>query len=174
MNNKAAILVVVATVGALFAYSLFSKEDIGTRKAAIGKPAPAFELSDLNGKKISLSSFKDKVVLVNFWATWCDTCKEEKIALQKLLNAEKGNTKLAVLTILFKDTRQNADEYMKKNKFTFDVLIDDTRTSLNYGLTGVPETFIVSKGILTHKMIGPVQWDAPDARAAIKELTTGK
>jgi cytochrome c biogenesis protein CcmG, thiol:disulfide interchange protein DsbE len=172
MKNKGSILVVVAVIGALLACFLFSKENIATGKAVAGQPAPVFELSDLSGKKINLADFRNKVVLVNFWATWCDTCKEEKIALQKLINAEKANSKLAVITILFNDSKHNADKYMKKNKFAFDVLLDDIKTSLNYGLTGIPETFIISKGILRHKLIGPVQWDAPDTRAAIARLTS--
>lgn len=174
MNKKAAILIVVIAAGLLMAFFLFSKDDIVIIKAVVGQPAPDFELSDLNGNKISLSDFKDKVVLVNFWATWCDTCKEEKAALQKLINAEKGNSKFAVVTILFKDTKRNAAEYMTKNQFSFNVLLDDTKTSAAYGLTGVPETFIISKGILKHKLIGPVEWASLDVRAAIKRLTAGE
>jgi cytochrome c biogenesis protein CcmG, thiol:disulfide interchange protein DsbE len=173
VKNRGIITVILLGAVILLAFLLFTKEKPADIKASIGLEAPSFVLSDLEGKKIGLYDYKDKVVLVNFWATWCDTCKEEKSALQKLINSEKNNARLAVLTILFKDSKTNAEEYIKKNKYSFSVLLDDARTSMNYGLTGVPETFVISKGILKYKLIGPVQWDSPDVRSAIKKLTSG-
>jgi peroxiredoxin len=76
-----------------------------------------------------------------------------------------------VIKILFRDSRSNAALYIKENKFNFTVLIDDKHAALDYGVTGVPETFVISKkGILRHKFIGPVRWDMPDVRAAISRL----
>jgi peroxiredoxin len=85
--------------------------------------------------------------------------------------AEKGNDKFAVVTILFNDSMGNAEEYMRKNGFSFTVLADDRNVSMNYGVTGVPESFIISKkGVLRHKLIGPVQWDDREVKAALKKL----
>jgi DsbE subfamily thiol:disulfide oxidoreductase len=172
MNKKGIILAVLLVAAALFIFLFTAKEETVINKAALGKPAPPFELTDLHGASLSLYNLKGKVVLVNFWATWCDTCKEEKPLLQKLIRAEKGNDKFAVVTILFNDSMKNAEAYMKKNGFSFPVLADDRKVSMNYGVTGVPESFIISKkGILRHKLIGPVQWDDREVKEAIKKLT---
>jgi cytochrome c biogenesis protein CcmG, thiol:disulfide interchange protein DsbE len=171
MNKKGIIIAVVLVAAALFAFLITAKEEPALKKAALGKPAPPFELTDLHGATVSLANLKGKVVLVNFWATWCDTCKEEKPLLQKLIRAEKGNDKFAVVTVLFNDSMKNAEEYMKKNGFDFPVLADDRKVSMDYGITGVPESFIISKkGILRHKLIGPVKWDDREVKEALKKL----
>ena len=171
MNKKGIILSVILVAAALLVFLIASRNEPVIKKAVIGKPAPPFELTDLHGATLSLDNLKGKVVLVNFWATWCDTCKEEKPLLQKLIAAETGNDKFAVVTILFNDSMGNAEEYMKKNGFSFPVLADDRKVSMNYGVTGVPESFIISKkGVLRHKLIGPVQWDDREVKAALKKL----
>ena len=173
MKNKGLILAVLLGSAAIMVALLVLKEEPAIKKAAVGKSAPPFELADLQGVKLSLDSLKGKVVVVNFWATWCETCKEEKPLLQKLIRAEKGNDKFAVVTILFNDSAKNAAEYMKKNGFSFPVLNDDKKVSISYGVTGVPESFIISrKGILRHKLIGPVQWDEHEVKEVIKKLTS--
>ncbi|HMK61790.1 MAG TPA: TlpA disulfide reductase family protein [Dissulfurispiraceae bacterium] len=156
----------------LFAY-LFSgqEESPVSRRAVAGMSAPDFTLPDISGKTWRLSDLRGKVVLINFWATWCDSCKEENPSLQRFVSAEKENKNLVVLTILYNDSPENATQYLKNNHFSFNVLIDDRKTSLEYGITGVPETFVLSKsGSLKNKFIGPVNWDDPDVKAAIDKL----
>lgn len=78
---------------------------------------------------------------------------------------------MVVVTILWNDSTQNALEYLKRNNFSFNVLNDNGKTSLEYGITGVPETFLISKsGLLKSKFIGPVDWDTPDVKASIDKL----
>ncbi len=180
MKNKGIILLIVVAVGIVLAYLLPGKEGgkespkmKSARKAVVvGTQAPDFALTDMGGKVWRLSELKGKVVLVTFWATWCDTCKEENPSLQKLITAEKDNANFVALTILFDDSMQNAASYMKANNLNFNVLLDDKKASVDYGITGVPETYVVSKkGILSNKIIGPLNWDAPDVRTAIHKLT---
>ena len=172
MRHKGIILLIVFIAGIALTYFLAGKQESLKRKATIGLSAPDFELQDLQGKIWRLSDLKGKVVLVNFWATWCDTCKEENPSLQKLIESEKDNRNFIAVTILYNDSVQNAVSYLKHNGFTFNVLIDDKKTSSDYGITGVPETFILSRrGILERKIIGPVRWDTPDMKDALKKLT---
>jgi peroxiredoxin len=172
MKHKSIILLIIFIAGIALTYFLSEKEETVKRKASIGLSAPDFELKDIDGKIWRLSDLKGKVVLINFWATWCDSCKEENPSFQKLIESEKDNSNFVAVTILYNDSAQNAVSYLKNNGFTFNVLIDDKRTSTNYGITGVPETFILSKrGTLERKIIGPMSWDTPDVRAAIKKLT---
>jgi len=177
MKNKGTILLAVLISCALLFAFLFSGKDEtpAPRKAAVGYPAPDFTLTDIAGKMWRLSDMKGKVVLVNFWATWCDSCKEENPALQRFINSERQNGNLVVLTILFNDSPLNAADYLKNNNFSFNVLIDDRKTSMEYGITGVPETFVIAKtGELKNKFVGPVNWDDPDIKTAIDKLTAGK
>ncbi len=180
MKNKGIILVIVLVVGLALAYLLPGKE--GTKEAqktepvkktaTVGLQAPDFELTDINGKTWRLADLKGKVVLVTFWATWCDSCKEENPSLQKLITSEKDNNNFVALTLLYDDSAQNAASYLKSNNFSFNVLLDDRKASSDYGITGVPETFVISKkGIVTNKVVGPIDWTAPEVRAVIKKLT---
>lgn len=130
--------------------------------AKIGLPAPDFELKDLNGKKWRLEDLKGKIVILNFWASWCNECKIEKKSIQNYLNKNGAQEDLIFLTVLYKDNPLTVAEMVKKEGFSFPVLIDDGVVSSIYGIKGVPETFIIDKtGILRHKIIGPVEWDNP-------------
>jgi cytochrome c biogenesis protein CcmG, thiol:disulfide interchange protein DsbE len=171
MKNKGIILLIVVIVGIVLTYSLPGKKESAKRKVSIGLSAPDFELKDIGGKIWKLSDLRGKVVLVNFWATWCDSCKEENPSFQKFIESEKDNRNFVAVTILYHDSAENAVSYLKNNGFTFNVLIDDQKTSYDYGITGVPETFILSKrGMLERKIVGPISWDNPDVRATIKKL----
>jgi len=175
MKNKSLILIIVLFTGIALAYFVpdweGAKVEPVTKKAAKGQPAPDFALKDIDGKAWRLSDLKGKVILLNFWATWCDSCKEENPSFQKLIESQKENANFAAVTILYNDSAQNALAYMKNNNLRFNVLMDDRKTSVDYGITGVPETFLISKkGIVTNKIIGPINWDTPEVRTAISKL----
>lgn len=168
MKNKGVVLFIILAIGIAAIIFLKKTDETPKKRAVIGLDAPAFELKDTDGRTWRLSDLKGKVVLLNFWASWCDSCKEENPSIQNLINAEKGNDKLVFISVLFKDDPAKAMEYIKANGFNFPVLIDDKKISQEYGITGVPETFVINKnGIIKEKVVGPVRWDSPDVRAAI-------
>jgi DsbE subfamily thiol:disulfide oxidoreductase len=172
MKSKAFILIALL-IGGLAAVILLAKtsDSPPPPKATIGLPAPAFELRDTEGRTWKLSDLKGKVVFVNFWASWCTTCDLENPSIQNLINVYRGNDKLVVLSILFRDDPQKALDYLRRKGFTFTVLLDSGTAASEYGLTGVPETYIIDrKGILAHKIIGPSQWDSPEVIANLKKL----
>ncbi|MEW5744351.1 MAG: TlpA disulfide reductase family protein [Nitrospirota bacterium] len=170
--RKGIILLAILVTGIAGVLLLVTKEEPRQPvTAAKGLEAPPFELADLEGKTWRLADLKGKVVLLNFWATWCDTCKQENPSLQALMNAEKENDRFVFLTVLYKDTPANAKEYLKANGFTFPVLIDTNNVGRAYGLTGVPETFLIDKrGIIQEKVIGPMEWNTPEVRAVLAKL----
>jgi peroxiredoxin len=133
--------------------------------ATVGEPAPGFSLVDLQGKTWDLSELGGQVVFINFWASWCPPCKEEMPSMQRLYGSVPGES-FKMLSILYKDEPASGGELAAALKLTFPVLIDPgDRTAQAYGLTGVPETFIVDKeGVLREKYIGPRVWDSPQAR----------
>lgn len=137
----------------------------GPSLAVIGKPAPDFELQDTSGKVWKLSELKGQVVFVNFWATWCPPCREEMPSMQRLYTLLPKD-KFKMLAILNNDNPAVADDFAAKFGITMPILDDqDNQIGPKYGLTGIPETFIVDKqGVLREKFIGGAQWDAPGFR----------
>jgi peroxiredoxin len=134
----------------------------GPKKVEIGEPAPDFTLVDLQGKTWTLSELKGQVVFVNFWATWCPPCREEMPSMQEL-HTMLPKDKFKMLAILNGDDPALADIFAKKLDLTMPILNDqDNTVGAVYGLTGLPETFIIdNQGILREKFIGPAQWNAP-------------
>lgn len=144
----------------------------GTETATKDKAAPNFNLQTPEGKTVKLSDLKGKVVLVNFWATWCDSCKEEKPYMASLYSNLKENPDFAFVSILYNDDINNALEYERKNSYDFPVFIDPGgKAAVSYGLTGVPESFIIDKnGKLKDKVIGPMDWSAPQVALYFQNL----
>jgi DsbE subfamily thiol:disulfide oxidoreductase len=136
--------------------------------AAVGQPAPDFTLVDRKGRTWHLAELKGQVVFVNFWASWCPPCRQEMPSMQALY-ASMPSDKFKMLAILYKDKPEAADTLTAQLGCTFPVLVDPgNKTGQAYGLTGVPETYIVDKeGVLREKYIGPVQWNSLGARQMI-------
>ncbi len=160
--KKILIFITVLAVPVLFSSCRNWEEKIVLRE---GAPAPLFSLYDIKGKIWSLEGLKGKVVLVNFWATWCPTCKGEKVSLQKLSDMTRDKFNFVILTILYNDATRRAVQFMKKNNLHLTLLLDSKQeVSKMYGLTGVPETYIIDKkGVLRKKIIGPARFDTPDS-----------
>lgn len=133
--------------------------------ATVGQPAPDFTLVDLQGKIWTLSDLKGQVVFINFWATWCPPCREEMPSMQRLYTMMPAG-KFKMLAVLNNDSPDGARLFAKKLNLTMPILIDQSnKAGAEYGLTGVPETYIVDKqGILREKFIGPAPWDSPGAQ----------
>jgi peroxiredoxin len=134
----------------------------GPLVAEVGSPAPDFTLADTKGKIWRLSELKGQVVFINFWATWCPPCREEMPSMQRLLEKLPPD-KFKMLAVLYNDAPSMAETFASKLQLTMPILVDqNSGVGGSYGLTGVPETFIVDKqGILRQKFIGPAQWDSP-------------
>ncbi|MBU0480609.1 MAG: TlpA family protein disulfide reductase [Proteobacteria bacterium] len=133
--------------------------------ATVGLPAPDFILLDTRGKSWKLSELKGHVVFVNFWATWCPPCRQEMPSMQELYMSMPAD-KFKMLSILSNDEPVFADKLAAKIGCTFPVMDDpDSAVGKAYGITGVPETYIVDKkGILREKFLGPREWGSPEAR----------
>lgn len=145
-------------------FALFLLTSCGQRPkvATVGHPPPDFTLVDRQGKTWTLSELKGQVVFVNFWATWCAPCREEMPSMQRLFSLLPKDS-FKMLAILNSDNPALADSFAAKLGITMPIL-DDQKNVVGpqYGLTGLPETFIIDKqGVLREKFIGPAQWDAP-------------
>jgi len=138
----------------------------------INKKAPDFALKDLFGNDIRLSDYKNKVVLLNFWATWCPPCREEMPALQRLHNKMVGRDFIILAVSVDYMDPAKVNDFLIKGGYTFKVLLDtQNQASAKYGVTAIPATFIIDKkGKLVERHIGMLNWASPAAVNRIEEL----
>lgn len=112
----------------------------------INRQVPDFSLTTYDGQEISLSSLKGKVILVNFWASWCIPCEEEAEDLESAWRYYQDRDDVLFLGIAWTDTDRNALEYLEKFSVTYPNGPDlGTRISQKYRITGVPETFVIDR-----------------------------
>jgi cytochrome c biogenesis protein CcmG, thiol:disulfide interchange protein DsbE len=123
----------------------------------IGKPAPAFSLPQLQdpAKTFSPADMKGKVWLFNLWASWCESCRDE---YPILLDMARQNL-VPIVGLDYKDKAADAKAWLDKagNPYQLNVSDVEGRVGIDYGVTGVPETYVIDKhGIIRYKEIGPV------------------
>jgi cytochrome c biogenesis protein CcmG/thiol:disulfide interchange protein DsbE len=137
-----------------------------------GLEVPDFTFPDLNGNEVSLTDYRGKVVLVNIWATWCPPCRQEMPSMQRLYEKFKGENFEILAVSIDSEGREAVAPFMRKMNLTFPALLDPGETIRPlYGITGVPESFIIDKkGILVEKIIGPINWATPEVFLFFKDL----
>lgn len=121
--------------------------------------APDFTAPELHdGQPISLSQFKGKVVVLNFWASWCRECKLEHPALLQIAEQFGKEPNFVLLGVNYQDKEDLAKEYLQTHGNNFKHVSDAQGTvSIDYGIYGVPETFVIDQaGRIRHKAIGPL------------------
>ena len=121
----------------------------------IGKLAPDFELSNLDGQVVSLSDFRGKPVLLNFWATWCGPCRFEMPFIQKMYEELSGEG-LVILAVNLQENPARVKKFVENLGFTFPVLLaTNQEVSLAYNIRYIPTTFFVDKnGIIQDIKMG--------------------
>lgn len=161
------LLVLVATTFVLLLLRGLGSDPTKVPSALIGKPAQPFDVSWLQGKElfpgvgqtaIRLSDFKGKPIVLNFWASWCVSCREEAALFQAFWEAHRDRGDVVVIGIAIQDTPEEAMKFAKFFGKTYILGLDQNgKASIDYGVYGVPETFFIdSAGIIKHKEAGPV------------------
>ena len=139
--------------------------------AVIGQPAPPISLTNLQNYDVELSDYKGKVVIVNFWATWCPPCLEEIPSLVTLNNKfKKDDFVLLAVSIDNKIGVSDMTNFAIAHKMDFLILLDPTgNTAKRYGTFKIPESYIISKnGIVVKKYVGAINWNDPEVVDLIK------
>jgi peroxiredoxin len=138
-------------------------------------PTPEFSLSTPDGKKISLKDFRGKIVLLNFWASWCVPCREEMPAMEKLYQEYKQKN-FVILAIAVKDRKQDAIDFVKELKISYPVALDpEAQVGSLYGAWGLPATYLIGpNGEGLARGWGPAEWYGSGARKLVKDLLDGK
>ncbi len=137
----------------------------------IGRRAPDFILKSVNGKDVSINSFRKKVVLLNFWATWCPPCKAEMPSMNKLYNfyKDKGFT---VVAVSGDNSMKKVVKFLNKKPVDFVVLIDpEKKISRKYKVFSLPTSFLIDKdGKIVNKYLGEQNWMNDDIKKTINDL----
>jgi cytochrome c biogenesis protein CcmG/thiol:disulfide interchange protein DsbE len=126
----------------------------------IGRPVPNFSLPLLHipGKNLGSSDLKGRVWMLNVWASWCSACRSEHPLLNQLAKQEA----VTIIGLNYKDEPEDAKRWLKMlgNPYNASVMDQDGRIGIDFGVYGVPETFIIDKqGVIRHKHIGPITPD---------------
>jgi peroxiredoxin len=142
-----------------------------TLKEWKGGAAPALELEDVEGKLHRLADYRGKVVLVNFWATWCEPCREEMPSMEALRAGLQGRP-FVVLAVNVGEGARVARGFADKMALRFPLLLDrDTRTTRAWGARILPASYVVAPdGMIRYSYLGAIDWTGPAVKAAIERL----
>lgn len=155
MKNKLKILIpiiafIIILIGATLLYNNLKNSSSALPQAPEQEVqmAPDFEITNSKGETVTLSDFKGKPLVINFWASWCPPCKEEMPYLQSAFD-EHGEE----ITFLFidlvdgsRETKEKGEEYINSQGFTFPIYFDSTGVaSTNYGIRSIPTTFFINE-----------------------------
>jgi cytochrome c biogenesis protein CcmG/thiol:disulfide interchange protein DsbE len=162
---------IVVVVGALLFVSLRSSspssrnEPTGATiagRAVVGKPAPAFTATDLDGHPFSLASYRGRALIVSFGASWCHPCRQEYPLL--VAAAAKYSNRLAVVSVMHDDLNGDARAFVKEFHARWPAINDESNAiSAAYGVVGVPQTFFITpRGVVQARVYGITSHDALD------------
>jgi cytochrome c biogenesis protein CcmG, thiol:disulfide interchange protein DsbE len=162
---------IVVVVGALLFVSLRSRPSATTvpagasiaGRAVVGKPAPDFTATDLDGHPVSLASYRGRALIVSFGASWCHPCRQEYPLLVDAA-AEHG-TRLAIVSVMHDDLSSDARSFVREFHARWPAINDESNAiSSSYGVVGVPQTFFITPsgvvqarvyGITDHRALDP-------------------
>ena len=166
-HNVTRILSIVVGLGllALLAFAFFSP--YGGRPLQ-GEPAPDFSLDLFDGSEVSLSDLRGQVVVLNFWASWCNPCRQEAPDLQEMWEMFEGRG-VMFLGLSYKDAEDASRAFIQEFGITYPNGADPRgKIGRSYGVTAVPETFVIdAEGKVAWIKVGPVQADELVRRLAL-------
>lgn len=145
-----------------------------SRRAQAGRPAPDFHLTLHDGRPVSLASYRGRVVLLNFWASWCPPCVQETPALNALAQEfPKGN--VVVLGVSIDEDPVAYRTFLANFHIAFPTARDPSQALMHrYGTVQIPETYIIAPdGRIARKLVSAADWTAPDMVAYLRRLAAG-
>lgn len=171
------IAVAVAVPLALLVLALANGDPAATRAVKsplIGKPAPDIAGTTVDGAQASLAGLRGKWVVVNFFATWCVPCRQEHPDLVSFSQSHQSIGDAAVLGVVYSDNAQAVQEFRAKQGGDWSMLTDPKgRIALDYGVAGVPESFLISPdGLVVAKLVGGVR--SGDLDQLLNQAKTGR
>ena len=156
---------------ALLAASCAARAAGGELKPWSGGATPPLALRDLQGKEHKLAEYKGKVVVLNFWATWCDPCREEMPSMQRLQDKLAGKP-FAILAVDYGEGAPRINDFLKKVPVRFTVLLDrDTSVASAWKVKVLPTTLVLDPlQRIRYSVVGDLEWDSQSVEDTIKKL----
>ena len=165
--------IVAVVVAAAFAYVHLAENKGYALKA--GSEAPGFRLPSLAGGEVDLASQRGKVVVLNFWATWCPPCVAEMPSLERL-HRSLSPEGVAVVTVSTDEDEAELRRFVAERSLTLPVLKDPggRLAAGQYRTTGYPETFVLDRnGRVLQHVVGPAEWDSAERLAYFRGVLEG-
>lgn len=146
--------------------------EMGLGQVRGAPPFLDFTLEDLSGKKVQLSSLKGKVILINFWATWCPPCRAEMPGMEKLYQTMKSNPDFVLLAVDSQEDPAVVKAFIEKNKYNFPVLLDqDGAVTAQYSVRAYPTTYLIDRqGRVIGGLVGARAWETPETLRSLQKL----
>lgn len=139
-----ALIALTATIAVIISAAYSNEEQLVPQRLSIGTSAPEFEATNTDGEKVSLADYQGKVVLINFWASWCGPCVNE-MPLNNDVFQEHAD-EIVTLFVNVGESKGTVNEFLSAHQFQFPVIIDATgKLSELYSITGLPVTYILNK-----------------------------
>jgi thiol-disulfide isomerase/thioredoxin len=146
-------------------------EDMGVLELPQTTDPVEIRLQDINGNLVSLSDFRGRIVFLNFWTTWCPTCRIEMPSMEKLHQKFK-NQDFAMVTVNIQESVSQVEKFYKNFKLTFTTLLDTTgEVAMGFSIRSIPTTFILdNSGRIIGTVMGSREWDDRKAGALFEHL----
>lgn len=161
----------IAACAMFLASPVFAGPDWKAFSAPGGQAPAPLVLPDLSDRTIDLAAFKGEVVLVNFWATWCEPCRDEIPALNRLQKQLSGK-RFKVLGVNIGEGKPRIEQFLTRIPVDFTILRDaDMDVMKTWRVRILPASFLIDKnGMLRYQLVGDANWDSPEMRAPILKL----
>jgi thiol-disulfide isomerase/thioredoxin len=159
-------------ISCLFLLSSAQAQDLKPWK---GGPTPPLALSDINGKPLKLEDYRGKVVMVQFWATWCPPCRKEMPSMMRL-QAKLAGKPFIILAVNMGETEKEVKDFLAQVNADFIIPMDSDGKAISaWKVFVAPSTFLVDpKGNIRYALQGGAEWDAPEYVVKISELLPSK
>jgi thiol-disulfide isomerase/thioredoxin len=134
-------------------------------------PTPALALPDLDGRRHALADYRGKVVLINFWATWCEPCRDEMPSMQKLEERLRGQP-FVILGVNHGEAKSRVREFAERMRIGFSILIDPSQDAPKaWRVRILPASFLVARdGRVRYRVIGEMDWASDEAVSVVSTL----
>jgi thiol-disulfide isomerase/thioredoxin len=158
----------VAAALASFAFGAAAEAEL---RPSENRPAPALVRADLDGNRVDLKDLRGHVVLVNFWATWCDPCREEMPSIERLRSKMQGRP-FDVVTVNYGEAPARIREFLKRQRISLPVWLDpDKQSAADWSAGGLPMTFLVdTDGRVRYSAFGECDWSAGEPLRVVENL----
>lgn len=134
--------------------------------------APSFVLTDLSGARVSLGSLSGKVVLLNFWATWCIPCRTEMPGMERVWQQYHDRGLAIVAVSVDEGGEKRIAKFVRRLNLSYPILLDPpSEVAERYEVSGLPASYLIDgEGRLIGRLVGSREWDSPEALSLIEQL----